>query len=96
MADVVLVTGDGTGKGVDLAKLAAVKRASSKPVLVASGATLTTLTTLASSADGVVVGSALREGGVPGGAINHRLAIDFAAAFRNAFSVACPAWPAVI
>ena len=85
MADVVLVTGEGTGKGVDLEKLAAVKRASGKPVLVASGATLVTLAALASSADGVVVGSALREGGTPGGSIDARLATEFAAAFREAF-----------
>ncbi len=86
MADVVLVTGEGTGKGVDLEKLAAVKRASGKPVLVASGATLATLAALATSSDGVVVGSALREGGVAGGAIDPRLAKDFAVAFRRAFA----------
>jgi len=85
MADVVLVTGEGTGKGVDLDKLAAVKRASSKPVLVASGATLATLASLATSSDGVVVGSALRAGGIPGGAIDASLAREFATAFRNAF-----------
>lgn len=85
MADVVLVTGEGTGKGVDLEKLAAVKKASGKPVLVASGATLGTLGALASSCDGVVVGSALREGGIPGGAIDPKLAAEFAAAFRKAF-----------
>jgi membrane complex biogenesis BtpA family protein len=86
MADVVLVTGEGTGKGVDLEKLAAVKRASGKPVLVASGATLLTLPVLASSSDGVGVGSALRPGGIPGGAIDAGLAKEFAAAFRNAFA----------
>jgi membrane complex biogenesis BtpA family protein len=86
MADVVLVTGEGTGKGVDLEKLAAVKRASGKPVLVASGATLATLSALATSSDGVVVGSALRAGGIPGGAIDAQLAQEFAASFRRAFA----------
>ena len=85
MADVVLVTGDGTGKGVDLEKLGGVKRASTKPVLVASGATLTSLAALAASADGVVVGSALRTGGIPGGLVDEALAKEFAAAFRRAF-----------
>lgn len=85
MADVVLVTGEGTGKGVDLVKLSAVKRASAKPVLVASGATLATLEALAASCDGVVVGSALRPGGIAGGAIDAGLAREFAAAFRTAF-----------
>ena len=85
LAEVVLVTGEGTGKGVDLAKLAEVKRAAQKPVLVASGATLATLEALAKSADGVVVGSALREGGVPGGPIDAGRAREFGAAFRAAF-----------
>jgi membrane complex biogenesis BtpA family protein len=85
MADVVLVTGEGTGKGVDLEKLAAVKRASAKPVLVASGATLATLSALATSSDGVVVGSALRAGGIPGGPIDGSLAAAFATAFRKSF-----------
>lgn len=84
-ADIVLVTGEGTGKGVELEKLAAVKRASGKPVLVASGATLATLSALASSSDGVVVGSALRKGGIPGGAIDAALAKEFASSFRAAF-----------
>ena len=85
MADVVLVTGEGTGKGVDLEKLAAVKRASGKPVLVASGATLASLAALASSSDGVVVGSALRHGNLPGGPVDAALAVEFASAFRAAF-----------
>lgn len=84
-ADVVLVTGDGTGKGVDVSKLARVKAAAKQtPVLVASGATLATLEAL-SIADGVVVGSALRPGGVAGGPIDARLAAEFLAAFRETF-----------
>ena len=85
MADVVLVTGDGTGKGVDLDKLMSVKKVASKPVLVASGATIDTLHELARASDGVVVGSALREGGVPGGPVDAGRAREFAAAFKTAF-----------
>ncbi len=85
LADVVLVTGDGTGKATPLEKLAAVKLAAEKPVLVASGATLATLGSLAAVCDGVVVGSALRVGNVAGDAIDERLAIEFAARFRAAF-----------
>lgn len=85
MADVVLVTGDGTGKGVDTEKLQVIKRASDKPVLVASGATKEMLPALALASDGVIVGSALRVGGIAGGAIDALLASEFAAAFRNAF-----------
>lgn len=86
MADVVLVTGEGTGKPVDVDKLTMVKRAAGgAPVLVASGATLATLDALAAHADGVVVGSALRVGGAPGGPVDPRLAKTFAEAFRGAF-----------
>ncbi len=86
MADAILVTGEGTGKGVDLDKLAAVKRAAGKtPVLVASGATLSTLSSLAAHADGVIVGSALRVGGVPGGTVDGVSAKQFAEAFRQTF-----------
>ncbi len=86
MAEAVLVTGEGTGKGVDVDKLAAVKRAAGQtPVLVASGATLDTLPLLAEHATGVIVGSALRAGGVPGGPIEVALAKTFADAYRQAF-----------
>lgn len=85
-AEVVLVTGDGTGKGVDVAKLERVKRAAgTSPVLVASGATIDTLPALAKVSDGVIVGTALRKGYVPGGSIDAALAKEFAAAFRSSF-----------
>ena len=86
MASAVLVTGEGTGKGVDVDKLAAVKRAAAgTPVLVASGATIDLLPVLAKHASGVIVGSALRPGGVPGGPIDPALAKTFAEAFRASF-----------
>jgi predicted TIM-barrel enzyme len=86
MASVVLVTGEGTGKGVDLEKLASVRAAAkTTPVLVASGATLETLPVLAKHATGVIVGSALRAGGIPGGSIDETLAKTFASAFRASF-----------
>ena len=86
LADVVLVTGEGTGKGVDLEKLEAVAEASDKPVLVASGATIEMLAPLSGVCAGVVVGSALREGGRAGGPIVPALAAEFAEAFRAAFA----------
>jgi membrane complex biogenesis BtpA family protein len=85
-AEIVLVTGEGTGKGVDLTKLERVKRAAANvPVLVASGATIATLASLAKVSDGVIVGTALRKGYVPGGPIASDLAKQFADAFRFAF-----------
>ncbi len=87
LADAVLVTGQGTGHGVDLVKLRRVKEAlasksSPVPVLVASGATIDSLPSLAGLCDGVIVGSTLRAGGVAGGAIDAARAEQFAAAFR--------------
>ena len=84
-ADVVLVTGSGTGKGVDVAHLAAVKAATTHPVLVASGATTELMPSLAAYSNGVIVGTALRAGNVPGGAIDPALAKTFADAFRAAY-----------
>ncbi|MBK6460020.1 MAG: BtpA/SgcQ family protein [Myxococcales bacterium] len=93
LADAVLVTGPGTGLAADTAKLREVSlatRASARPgvrvpVLVASGATVASLPTLAEHADGVIVGSALRADGHAGGPIDAGAAATFAAAFRRAF-----------
>jgi len=87
LADAVLVTGEGTGHGVDLAKLRRVREAlatASVPVLVASGATIDSLVALAGLCDGVIVGSTLRAGGVAGGPIDAGRAEQFATAFRRA------------
>ena len=91
LADAVLVTGEGTGHAVDTEKLAAVARAARAndrevSVLVASGATIEALPTLAKYADGVIVGSALRANGKAGGPIDPRAAGAFAEAFRKAFA----------
>lgn len=87
LADALLVTGEGTGFAVDLAKLAEVRRAApSTPLLVASGATESSLASLAGACDGVIVGSALRADGVAGGPIDPARAASFAAAFRAAFA----------
>jgi membrane complex biogenesis BtpA family protein len=89
LADAVLVTGEGTGHGVDLAKLRRVREAlsSTSPsvaVLVASGATVESLPALVGLCDGVIVGSTLRAGGIAGGPIDAGRAGQFAAAFRRA------------
>ena len=87
LADALLVTGQGTGFAVDLAKLSDVRRAVPEAtLLVASGATAGAQTTLAGACDGVIVGSALRASGIAGGAIDVARAASFAAAFRAAFA----------
>jgi uncharacterized protein len=85
LADAVLVTGEGTGRPVDLTRLDAVRTAVKVPVLVASGATVEGLARLASSCDGVIVGSALRADGRAGGPVDADMARRFAEAFRRAF-----------
>lgn len=91
LADAVLVTGSGTGKGVDEGELRRVRDAvrsgegASPLVLVASGATPESLPGIAPICDGVIVGSALRADGVAGGPIDPRRAEAFAVAFRRAF-----------
>jgi uncharacterized protein len=88
LADVVLVTGDGTGRTVDEDKLRRVRAASrGVPVLAASGTLEDALPRLAALCDGVVVGSALRTDGRPGGPVDGSKAGAFARAFRQAFRV---------
>jgi membrane complex biogenesis BtpA family protein len=86
-ASAVLVTGEGTGRAVDHAKLEEVHRAVAgrAPVLVASGATIGVLPSLARRCEGVIVGSALRADGVAGGPIDAKRASEFARAFRTSF-----------
>ena len=86
LASVVLVTGEGTGRPVDLARLEAVRRAVTVPVYVASGATVDSLSALAGAADGIIVGSALRADGRAGGPVDEVRAKSFAEAFRRAFA----------
>jgi membrane complex biogenesis BtpA family protein len=87
LADVVLVTGEGTGRGVDVERLRRVRAAVPRtPVLVASGATEKSLDGLAALCDGVIVGSALRADGKAGGPVDEAAATRFAARFRAAFA----------
>ncbi len=84
LADAVLVTGTGTGRGVAAADLERVTRAVHVPVLVASGATLQDLPSLR-AAHGVIVGTSLRATGRAGDPVDPELAKTFAAAFHRAF-----------
>ena len=81
LADAVLVTGSGTGRGADQRDLEAVLAAVRVPVLVASGVTVETLADVR-GAHGVIVGSCLRLGGRAGDPIDEGLARHFAEAFR--------------
>lgn len=64
-ADALIVSGAGTGLPTDPGRLAQVRDAApDAPLLVGSGADLSTLAGLFSVADGVIVGTALKVGGV--------------------------------
>jgi uncharacterized protein len=81
-ADAVLVTGSGTGRGASLSDLdEVISAAGSAPVYVASGVTEGSLMGIR-RAYGVIVGSALREGGLAGGKLDADLTRRFADAFH--------------
>ncbi|MEO6576053.1 MAG: BtpA/SgcQ family protein [Polyangiaceae bacterium] len=86
MVEALLVTGQGTGGAVDRADLAAVRGAVPKaPLFVASGTRAEELSALAAHCDGVIVGSAIREGGIAGAPLDPVRCRAFAEAFRSAF-----------
>lgn len=84
LADAVLVTGTGTGKGVREADLDRVVRAVRVPVLVASGSTPESLPSLR-AAHGVIVGTAIRATGRAGDPVDAVTALKYADAFRRVF-----------
>jgi len=64
MADALIVSGTGTGKATDPAKVARVKlRAGKSPVFIGSGVTIETIDTFNGRCDGVVVGTHFKKGG---------------------------------
>ena len=84
LADAVLVTGTGTGKGVATSDLARVLASVHVPVLVASGTTIESLPSLR-SAHGVIVGTSLRKTGRAGDPIDADCSKKYAEAFRAIF-----------
>ena len=65
LANGVIVSGSGTGKAVDLEALKATKKAAGKhPVFIGSGATVGNLGEISKSADGLIVGTAFKAGGI--------------------------------
>ena len=63
-ADVVIATGSRTGDPASEAEIGAVRAASHLPVLVGSGVTPDNVARILAQVDGVIVASALKEGGV--------------------------------
>lgn len=63
LADGLIVTGSATGEPTDVADVQEARSASSLPIVVGSGVTPDTIPLLLEHADGVIVGSSLKEGG---------------------------------
>jgi membrane complex biogenesis BtpA family protein len=64
LADALVVSGAGTGKPTDLAKLAAVRKAAGDvPVFIGSGITADTVSQYLDHASGFIVGTAFKEAG---------------------------------
>ncbi|MFO0756470.1 MAG: BtpA/SgcQ family protein [Byssovorax sp.] len=84
LADAVLVTGSGTGRGVNKADLDEVTRAlhGAVPVLCASGVTIETLGEIGRAQAGVIVGTCLRASGRAGDPVDLDLSKRFVEAFR--------------
>ncbi len=81
LADGIVVTGKATGEPPTLEDLQLARGAASLPVFIGSGATPENLADLSPQCDGVIVGSALRDGG----RFRHRLDPDRLRRFMEAW-----------
>jgi membrane complex biogenesis BtpA family protein len=80
-ADGLVVSGSSTGASADPSDLAVVREAApGAPLLVGSGATPGTVAALLEAADGVIVGTALKAGGVTTAPVDPQRAAAFVAA----------------
>lgn len=83
-ADGVIVTGDSTGRSPDAEQLRAAKRAAAGvPVLAGSGITREVAEETLEEADGVIVGTALKEGGRTEAPVSEDRVRSFVAAARS-------------
>lgn len=84
LADAVIVSGAGTGKPTDPARVEQVKRAAGHaPVLIGSGASAASLPQLWPHADGFIVGSSLKENGVPDAPVDEQRVREFMARIQS-------------
>ena len=74
-ADALILTGSGTGRPVDLAEVRLVRKLLPEaPLIVGSGVTPETVSEILSVADGVIVGTAIKEGGVTSAPVSRQRA----------------------
>lgn len=84
-ADALVVSGESTGRPVDVEALRRVRLACpDAPIVIGSGATPATVGELAKLSDSVIVGSALKVDGRPSAPVDPRRAADMAKAAREA------------
>lgn len=82
-ADAIIVTGAATGKATPLEAIQEVKQAVRLPVFAGSGTTLQNVAQVLAIADGVIVGSALKEGGLASNRVSKEKARAFMQAARE-------------
>lgn len=83
-ADAIIVSGRATGHETRLEDLKEAKAAAgSVPVLVGSGGTAQNATALLALADGIIVGTALKSGGVPANPVEPSRVHEFVASVRD-------------
>ena len=79
-ADAVVVSGAGTGSPADLADVETVSGASSLPVYLGSGVHLGNIGAMLGAADGAIIGTSIKVGGVSTGSVDETLAREIVAA----------------
>jgi uncharacterized protein len=82
LADALIVSGAGTGKPTDPAKLKAVKMSAGKPVYIGSGVTSGNISTFLDHADGFIVGSAFKRNGSASNPVDGKRVREFMKCLR--------------
>lgn len=83
LADAVIVTGSGTGKAAAAGDVRRAKAAAGgSPVFAGSGVTARNAAEMLAVADGIIVGTALKKGGLPGNPVDEDAARAFVRAAR--------------
>ena len=85
LADAVIITGETTGRSVDMEQLKLASEVSSRhgvPLFIGSGAQPSTVSQLKKYASGVIVGSSLRKKGIAGEPLDAKRMKAFVSAFK--------------
>lgn len=83
-ADALIVTGAATGQATPIDTVADVKNMVTVPVLVGSGTNVDNVANVLAVADGAIVGSAFKEGGVAANKVSREATVGVIAAARGA------------